>query len=194
FVFHHGNAFEREDQTIVLDSICYPSFPEVDPDMDFRKVNFEAMDPGQLWRFTLNLQGESVQRELLSSRCVEFPALHPHRVGRNYRYLYLGTAHNKRGNAPLQGILKMDLHTQNQQLYSFAPKGYVGEPIFVPKPGSIEEDAGWLLVMVYDAGQHRSDLVILDAQQIEQGAIARLHLRYHIPYGLHGSWTPVRFL
>ena len=40
--------------------------------------------------------------------------------------------------------------------------------------------------MVYDGENHRSDVVILDAVNLEKGAIAKLHLKHHIPYGLHG--------
>ncbi|MEP1079822.1 carotenoid oxygenase family protein [Leptolyngbya sp. PL-A3] len=42
----------------------------------------------------------------------------------------------------------------------------------------------------YDAAHHRTDVVILDGQHIEQGPIARLHLKHHIPYGLHGCFSP----
>lgn len=44
--------------------------------------------------------------------------------------------------------------------------------------------------MVCDAEADRSDIVILDAQKISAGAIAKLYLRHHLPYGLHGSFTP----
>jgi len=36
-------------------------------------------------------------------------------------------------------------------------------------------------------------VVILDSRDLTQGAIARLHLKHHIPYGLHGSWTSTVF-
>lgn len=61
--------------------------------------------------------------------------------------------------------------------------------LFVPRPGSEKEDDGWVLALVYDAAHHRSDLVILDASDFSKGVIARLHLKHHIPYGLHGSFT-----
>ena len=41
--------------------------------------------------------------------------------------------------------------------------------------------------MVYDAEFHRSDVVILDA--LDFTPIASVHLKQHIPYGLHGSWV-----
>jgi all-trans-8'-apo-beta-carotenal 15,15'-oxygenase len=189
FVFHHANAFEQDNE-ICIDSICYESFPEVEANSDFRQVDFDAIAPGQLWRFTLNLNDKTVQRRLLEERCCEFPYVHPNHVGHPYRYLFMGAAHNPTGNAPLQALLKLDAVTGEQQLWSAAPQGYVSEPIFVPRPDGTEEDDGWVLSLVYDASRHRSDVVILDGRDFNRGPVARLHLKHHVPYGLHGSWTP----
>jgi all-trans-8'-apo-beta-carotenal 15,15'-oxygenase len=188
FVFHHANAFEQGEEVIV-DSICYESFPEVEPGSDFKQVDFDALDPGKLWRFHLNLKDKQVSRELIEARCCEFPSVHKERVGRPYRYLYMGAGHNNTGNAPLQAILKVDLESGERQLWSAAPRGFVSEPIFVDRTGSTDEDDGWVLTLVYDAAHHRSDLVILDAKDLNKGAIARLHLKHHIPYGLHGTFA-----
>ena len=192
FVFHHANAFEQGEE-ICIDSICYESFPEVEPQSDFRQVDFDALKPGQLWRFHLNLSDKSVSRGLLESRCCEFPSIHPQNVGHPYRYLYMGAADGEAGNAPLQAILKVDLESKERQLWSIAPRGYVSEPIFVARPDGKSEDDGWLLTVVYDSAHHRSDVVILDALDLHKGAIARLHLKHHIPYGLHGSFAPTSF-
>ena len=189
FIFHHANAFEVGEK-IYLDSIAYVSLPQVQPDSNYTEVDFNKLDPGKLWRFTIDLQAETVGKELLESRCCEFPTLNPDKVGRDYRYLFIGAAHNNTGtNAPLQAILKLDLQTGKRDLHSFAGSGYVSEPIFVPKPNGTKEDEGWILTLVYDGSQHRSHLVILDGENIQGNPVAKLHLQHHIPYGLHGSWT-----
>ena len=193
FVFHHANAWEEGDK-IIVDSIAYDSFPTVESDADFRELDFDTVPAGQLWRLELSLDTQTVQHRVLESRCCEFPSLHPQNVGRNYRYVYIGAAHQETGNAPLQGVLKLDLHTGERQLHSFAPRGFGGEPLFVPRPGGKAEDDGWVLIMVYDAAAYRSDIVILDARDIEAEPVARLHLKHHVPYGLHGSFTSECFV
>lgn len=193
FIFHHANAYEQ-DGKVILDSICYQSLPQVQPDMDFRQVNWEQLDPGQLWRFTIDPRAKTVENTLKISRCCEFPVVHPDHVGRPYRYAYLGAAHNPTGNAPLQAIAKFDTHTGAETLYSFAPKGFSGEPIFVPRPQAQSEDDGWLLCLIYNAALHKSQFVILDAQDLTKPALATLTLRHHIPYPLHGNWTDQCFL
>jgi all-trans-8'-apo-beta-carotenal 15,15'-oxygenase len=48
-------------------------------------------------------------------------------------------------------------------------------------------------VLTYEAERHRSDVVILDARHVADGPVARLRLTHHVPFGLHGSFTPQRF-
>lgn len=188
FIFHHANAFEVNDQEIIVDSICYDQLSQINPDTSYKEVDFDSLAPGQLWRFKLNLNSKIVTKELIDSRCVEFPFINPHNVGQDYRYLFIGATHNSDKNAPLQALLKLDWQTGEKQLYSFAPKGFAGEPIFVPKHNGKSEDDGWVLDLIYNSEYHRSDLVIFDAKDISQ-PLATLHLTHHIPYGLHGSWA-----
>ena len=196
FIFHHANAREISDDLICIDSISYESLPQVEPDTDYKQTDFDALAPGQLWQFSLNLEDSSVESQLINGRCCEFPAIHPDRVGRDYRYLFIGAAHNATGNAPLQAILKFDRQSlKEEEFWSFAPSGYVSEPIFVPKPdGNSEDDDGWILTLVYDASRHCSKLAILDGKNLNKGPIAQLYLKHHIPYGLHGSWTDKYFI
>lgn len=194
FIFHHVNAFEKDDQTLCIDSVCYGELSQINPKGSYKDVDFSSIAPGQIWRFQVNLKEQKVDKEMIDPWCVEFPVIHPEKVGRDYRYLYIGATHNPEINAPLQGLLKLDLLTKERQFYSFAPKGFSGEPIFVPKPNAQKEDEGYVLVLSYNSASHSSDLAIFDAQNINQGAIATLKLNQHIPYGLHGSWSEEIFI
>ena len=190
FVFHHANAYEQGDR-LIIDSICYENFPSLEPDVDFRTVDFSQVPAGQLWRFCVNPHTETVEdRQVLLSRCCEFPTLNPRQVGQPYSTLVIGAAHQAQGNAPLQALIKLDLETGEQSTWSAAPTGFMSEPLFVPHPDAQTEADGWVLCFVYDAAHHRTDVTILEAQQLEAGPVARLHLRHHIPYGLHGCFTP----
>jgi len=192
FVFHHANSFEQ-DGKVIVDSIVYSDFPALDEGTSYEEVDFSNVPEGQLWRFQLDLEAGTVEPDCVISRCCEFPAYHPQHVGRPYRYLYIGAAHAPQGNAPLQALLKRDLETGAEQLWSEAPRGFTGEPVFVPHPEGEAEDDGWVLCLTYNAARQCSDLIILDAKNIEAGPIARLKLNHHVPYGLHGSFTPQYF-
>ena len=192
FVFHHANAFEAGDE-VMIDSVAYRDFPSVNHQLSFKAVNFDEVPASQLWRYRLNLENKTAQRQQLASRCCDFPYVNPARIGRRHHWIYLAATHQPEGNAPNQAILKINPDSQEQDLWSAAPRGFVGEPVFVARPNSQSEDDGWLVVVVYDAECDRSDIVILNAQNLGAGPIATLHLGHHLPYGLHGSFTPEVF-
>jgi all-trans-8'-apo-beta-carotenal 15,15'-oxygenase len=173
FIFHHANAFEQDGK------------------QDYREIRFSDLTPSQLWRFQLDLETKEIDCQLLESRCCEFPVVHPQLVGRPYRYAYLGAAHDPTGNAPLQDVLKVDLQTGEHRFWSFAPRGFTGEPIFVPRSEAAvtaeSEDDGWVLILAFNGESERSELVILDAKELKE--VARLKLKHHVPYGLHGQFT-----
>ena len=66
------------------------------------------------------------------------------------------------------------------------PDRYPGEPVFVPRPGSTEEDDGILLSLVLDAGEETSFLLALDAATLDE--LARARLPHHVPFGFHGHF------
>lgn len=188
FIFHHANAFEAGDE-IIVDSVSYQDFPALDHELDYRDVRFEEVPPGQLWRYRLNRKTKSTERRLIDKRTVDFPYVNPSLITQKHRWIFIGAAHQNEGNAPLQAILKIDPETGEQQMWSAAPKGFVGEPVFVSRPNSTQEDDGWVLTLVYDAESDRTEVVILDATNLNAEPVAKLHLKHHLPYGLHGSFT-----
>jgi all-trans-8'-apo-beta-carotenal 15,15'-oxygenase len=74
--------------------------------------------------------------------------------------------------------------------FRFGPQCYVGEPVFVPRPKSQAEDAGWLLCEVLDGGVGSSDLAVFDAQAVASGPVARVKLNHTLPFSFHGWWQP----
>lgn len=193
FVFHHLNAFEDEGSgELVVDSIFYADFPSIGPDVDFRQVDFQALPEGQLKRCRIDLATGAVRTELLEPRCCEFAMVNPARQGLEARYAWMAVTERERGNDPLQAIEKLDLGTGERWLWSAAPRGFVTEPVMVPRPGASAEDQsaeddGWVLVLVWNGARCASDLVILNAHDLSEQAVIPLPLA--IPYGLHGSWA-----
>jgi all-trans-8'-apo-beta-carotenal 15,15'-oxygenase len=158
--------------------------------MTYREVDFDRVPAGQVFRFKVDLKAGTATSDCVIDRSCEFPTLHPNQVGRDYRYLYIGAAHHATGNAPLQALLKRDLATGAPNNSGAKPRAALWVSQFLcSRPGSTAEDDGWVLCLTYNAARQCSDLIILDAQQIATGPIARLKLRHHVPYGLHGSFV-----
>jgi hypothetical protein len=64
------------------------------------------------------------------------------------------------------------------------------EPVFAPRHAAAPEDDGYVLGVVNRRAERRSDLVILDAQRIDEGPIATIKVPVRLKYGIHGNWVP----
>jgi all-trans-8'-apo-beta-carotenal 15,15'-oxygenase len=186
FVFHHLNAYQ-EGEEVIVESIYYDDFPSIDPETDYRTVDFDLIPAGLLERCRLNLATGTVSSERLSERCCEFAMVNPSQQGLAARYAWMAVAEREAGNDPLQAFKKLDLRSGERRVWSAAPHGFVSEPLMVPRPGASTEDDGWLLAVVWNGDRSGSDLVILDAASMEEVALVELPLA--MPYGLHGSWS-----
>ena len=65
------------------------------------------------------------------------------------------------------------------------------EPVFIPSENQTSEDEGYLMTYVYDRATDKSNLMILNSQDINSGPIAQIKLPQRVPFGFHGSWVPV---
>jgi all-trans-8'-apo-beta-carotenal 15,15'-oxygenase len=187
FVFHHLNAWQEGEQ-LVLESIFYSDFPSIDPQTDFRCVDFDLLPEGLLEQCVIDLRDGSVRTTRLSDRCCEFAMVNPRRQGLPARYAWMAVAECETGNDPLQAIQKVDLLSGERQVWSAAPRGFVSEPLMVPRPGASAEDDGWVLCLVWNGARCATDLVILAAASLAELAVLELPLA--IPHGLHGSFDP----
>jgi len=51
------------------------------------------------------------------------------------------------------------------------------------------EGCGWLLAAVWRARENRSDLAIFNAQGVDPGPAALVHLGHRVAGGFHGNWV-----
>jgi carotenoid cleavage dioxygenase len=86
-------------------------------------------------------------------------------------------------------IFKHDLQTGERWTWSPGPGRGSGEAVFIGRPGSTDEDDGWLMSMVHDVPNESTELVVLDAQDIGRGPVATVMLPRRVPYGFHGNWV-----
>jgi carotenoid cleavage dioxygenase-like enzyme len=81
------------------------------------------------------------------------------------------------------------MQTKRETLRRFSNGDSVGEPVFVPRGRQAAEGDGWVLAVVHRARENRSDLLILNAQDIAGEPEAVLELPCRVPAGFHGSWV-----
>ena len=63
--------------------------------------------------------------------------------------------------------------------------------MFAPKHAKSREGEGYLLGVAYHMDEdRRSDLVILDAEHVDEGPVARVKLPLQASPQVHGWWVP----
>ncbi|GAB3964924.1 carotenoid oxygenase family protein [Actinoallomurus acanthiterrae] len=180
YVFHVGNAFEDAQGRITLDAVRYTragftgSWGRIGGAPD-PAAAAAASGGASLYRWTLDPATGAVKEEPLDDRDVEFPTLNDDRLGRAGRFLYTVTD---------DAIVKYDTRTGGARVRDLG--GSPGEAVFVPAVDSRAEDAGWLLSIVTDRAGDGSELLVLDAAELEFVAAVRLPRR--VPAGFHGNW------
>jgi carotenoid cleavage dioxygenase-like enzyme len=179
YVFHPMNAYEADDDTIVLDVARYPRLWDRSGD---------EFDPARLTRWTIDAAATTVKEEQLDDRATEFPRVAPEVVGRPYRYGYAVETVDGIGDSHM-ALVKYDVGADRSEIHDFGPGREPGEAVFAPADGG-GEDHGYLMTYVYDAARDTSDFVILAADDFTAPPVATVPLPQRVPFGFHGSWMP----
>lgn len=183
FVFHTVNAYDLPDGRVVLDVIAYEQmFSNENDSPDASPRGFE--------RWAIDPVARTVKQRTLDHTPQELPRIDERRTGRAYRYSYaMGLpaeiGETLVGEAPL---FKHDLETGIRTSHDFGPGCVAGEFMFVPRNPEAEEDDGWLIGLVIEAGGAGTSLEIINARAIEQAPVAAIRLPHRVPPGIHGTW------
>jgi carotenoid cleavage dioxygenase len=194
YVFHPLNAHETADGRIVADVMKYERVP-LFPDAEGNRPAPDLADAAARlvrWTFDPAAASSDYAEEALDDLPGEFPRFDERHVGRPYRHGYYGAL--TRAPSPagdFDAIVHFDLGTGRRRVWNAGEHSFVAEPIFVPRAAGAEEGDGFLVLPVYRAAEDRSDVVVLDATDIEAGPLAVVKLPHRIPYGFHGNWRPL---
>ena len=182
YVFHPMNAYDAPDGTVVIDVCVYDRMFDTDILGPFGD-NFARLE-----RWVLDPVTRTTSTTVIDASRVEFPRHRGSLTGKPYRYGYCASPDVE----PTWPTIKYDLHTGERQAFDHGPGRSGGEPVFVSRPDATAEDDGWLLTFVHDATTAGAELVVLDAQDLGRGYVARVPLPQRVPYGFHGNWVSDR--
>jgi carotenoid cleavage dioxygenase-like enzyme len=182
FAFHPMNAHEEEGR-LVVELAQYERLP-IPAGGNSSSVLADV--PAQLVRWVIDLEGGGVKEERLDDLPIEFPRLDERFAGLPYQ---VGFAAG--GNDIVEGftsILRYEVATGRRRSHELGAGRGASEPIFVPRRADAREGEGYVLSVVYDRATDRSELLILDAENIEGAPLATARLPHRVPYGFHGNW------
>jgi all-trans-8'-apo-beta-carotenal 15,15'-oxygenase len=196
WMWHALNAYRAGDK-IVADFIGYDA-PDhfLGPNASFRAI-MEGRDglakaPGTFRRMTIGIGDRSVRLETVADGHYEFPFIPPARVGQRHRYGYVASRRADQGWFH-DGLARIDAESGALSEFHFGAGYYVGEPVFAPDPRhpidpAVPQDHGWLVTEVLEGRSDTSFLAVFDASHIEDGPLAKVRLRHHLPFSFHGWW------
>ena len=179
YIFHTMNAYEKGDEIILRAGrmVGYTAVGMSNPPVPY------------LHEWRLNLKTGAKSERQLDDVGVDFPIVPPSLCGQPYRYGYV-SEFALDGKPTVLGFHKYDLHNGTKTSHMLKDGRSGGEAVFIPAQDGTSEDDGYLMTYVYDPAEGKSELVIMNANQIEEDPIARIHLPVRVPGGFHGSWIP----
>jgi len=201
FCTHVMNAF-NEGTRVHLDmpvarGNMFPFFPDVtgapfDPAAAAARMTRLSVDMGSA--------EEHVDIRVLHEPVGEFPRIDDRYAMHPYRYGYLcaqdlsrpfGLSDQKSATGLMMNTLyRLDHQTGQTNSVWCGTGASFQEPVFAPRNAQAAEGEGYLLALVNLMNEHRTALLVLDAQRLEEGPVATVHLPLRLRPGLHGNWVP----
>jgi all-trans-8'-apo-beta-carotenal 15,15'-oxygenase len=191
-----GNAASKQQQQLA-------TWPWVDS-LDSYQAGTSLKSP---WRYTVNTRTGSISKKpLLSSSArhesCSFGVIHPSYSTLPHRYIYMNVGRLKNEPSPPQGIARLDCTTGEMTSWMPARHEFCGEPMFAPPTTTSasndsdnsngardDETRGYIISVLWNGKTKESQAVILNAQDVVAGPVARIPLGMAIPHGLFGCFT-----
>ncbi|KAL5079191.1 hypothetical protein RYX36_007612 [Vicia faba] len=179
FCFHLWNAWEENDEVVVIGSCMTP------PDSIFNECDQSLKSV--LSEIRLNMTtGKSTRRAIIDETehvNLEAGMVNKNKLGRKTQFAYLALAEPW---PKVSGFAKVDLFTGEVKKYLYGQNRFGGEPLFLPNEDSENEDDGYILAFVHDEKEWKSELQIVNALNLKIEASIPLPSR--VPYGFHGTF------
>jgi len=195
YMLHVVNCWEDGDEVVMVG--CRTRDPSLKPDK--RDGPIAAMLSGlklqaNLHEWRMNLAtGETSERDL-SDLNAEFPMINDRFLGHCNRYAYEAVIPYEIP-ATFDALVKVDVHTGDTLArHDYGPGRFASEAPFCERPGATAEDDGYVVSMVTDVERWASEVLVFDAEAIDQGPVCTLALPERIPAGFHSTWVPGRAL
>lgn len=162
-------------------------------------------DPSQIrrWTFDLKSRKDSFEEEVVSTTPGFLPRMDDRFLSLDYRYAFLSSrdpaklpdtqrapAMARMGPFTSNVLQRLDVRTGEIKQCPIEPVVSLQESCFVPRNGAKEEGDGYVMAVASNYESMTSDLIIADAQRLEDGVIATVKLPFRLRSGTHTNWFP----
>ena len=184
-IIHFGNAYEDGEQ-IVVDGMYTAGFDNSSMENVFAPG--ARIGGGAYHRYRLNMATGKLECATMSEHKSEFPAFNTAFTGRANNATYTACSVDNGADSFFNGFQKVTADGETT-LVTLRPGLYGSEPLFAPARGAEREDDGYLLEVIYDAYEHKSELQIYRADDVSE-LVCTLKLKHHLPHQFHGFFSP----
>jgi carotenoid cleavage dioxygenase len=168
-------------------------------------VSSGERDPSQLRRWTFDMKSrrkDSFDEEVISTANGVLTRMDDRYLSLPYKYSYIGNRDPSlpfdkaraggAGGFVTNQYLRVDVTNPKAEPGKFfvGPVQGLQESCFVPRKGGTAEGDGYIMGIANNYETLSSDLVIVDAQRMEEGAIATVKLPFRLRGGTHTNWFP----
>jgi carotenoid cleavage dioxygenase len=189
-VQHFWNAWENGSRI----EISGVRFEEVDFGIESEAsdkesgVETNAGCPAKYW---VDLDTGAAGSEYFDDFNGEFCRFNDDLTGRETNALYMsGFTRPDADPGDFDTVVKYDMTSDTRSLWYSGDHGHIGEGVFAPNPDGTAEDDGWIVNSMHNSDTGQSEVIVLDAQNIEDGPIARVQIPQRMPFGFHANWFP----
>ena len=188
------NAFEDVDGTVIFDAIRSDErsqgssniqWPWATSLSDYKNSSTKK----SLWRYKVHPQRGFISKHCIANEQIYFGVINSLNSAAAHRFIYASVGALGSEVAPPQGITKYDLESNTQE--SWFPESYefCGEPMYASREGETSEDGGYIVSVLFNGKEEKSEIIVLRADSISQGPIARVPLGIAVPHGNHGCFA-----
>jgi carotenoid cleavage dioxygenase-like enzyme len=139
----------------------------------------------QITRITFDLSkpdAEAVTLHAVQGAYGDMPKIDDRFAMEKYRHGYFAFR-----DFPRMGVAQIDWDTEELKFHDL-DNAAAQEPLFVPRSADAPEGDGFILTAVDRFVDKRTDLLILDGNDVSRPALATIKLPFALPMAFHGSW------
>lgn len=183
---HVVNAWEEDEDTLVMVATNYPAVELILEGLDLRQGRLEM----------IRISSGKVEKRALCNEPLDLAVINPDFAGKKNRYVYAPVIATP---MIIVGVLKVDVSIASwneddecvavvgTRMYETGSTG--SEPFFVAKDGAVDEDDGFVVTYVYDERDQESKFLVMDAKSPSLEIVAAVKLPGRVSNGFHGLFV-----
>ena len=190
-LFHVSNAWEDRSGTIRLQFMGAENPMSLFAGWTIMRGDYRHR-PGAFMTLVELGPGTTATHHIVKDLEGEFPVVDPSLIGRQHRtVLCLGRSTKRDPEVPgYDDLVSFDVESGQQQRYSYGEDWLVEEHLLVPDATDPNGPAAWIVGTALNLQEKRTSVSVFSAHSIQDGPVARVHLPYALPLGLHGVYQP----